>query len=60
MVYPAKFSAAALHKQYENESPEDKAARLEANRQRIEHFVKSWNEFREKYPEEARRMVCAA
>jgi len=58
MIRPIRMSD--LHKIYENETPEEKTARLKANKERTERMLASWKEFSEKHPEIANKMVCAA
>lgn len=58
MIRPIRMSD--LHKIYENETPDQRAARLKANQERLEQWVKSWNEFKTKHPDLADNMVCAA
>lgn len=52
------FSVSDLEKFYENETPEERAARYAANKERTERMLASWKEFEEKHPEIARTMVC--
>lgn len=54
------FDLSELHKRYENESPEEKAARYAENKERTERFLNSWKAFEAKYPEHAKDMVCHA
>lgn len=54
------FNVSDLHKLYENETPEEKAARYAENKERTERMLRSWKEFSEQYPEIAKTMVCAA
>lgn len=54
------FNVSELHKRYENETPEQKAARYAQNKERTERFLTSWKEFEAKHPEAAKTMVCAA
>lgn len=58
MIRPIRMSD--LNKIYENETPDQRAARLKANQERLEQWVKSWNEFKAKHPDLADNMVCAA
>lgn len=54
------FNVSELHKRYENELPEEKAARYAENKARTERMLASWKEFSEQYPEIAKTMVCHA
>lgn len=58
MIKPIRLSD--LNKCYENETPEERTARLKENQERLERWVASWKEFKAKHPEIADNMVCAA
>lgn len=58
MIKPIRLSD--LQKIYENETPEEKQKRLEENQARLERWCSEWKAFREKHPDIADRMVCAA
>lgn len=54
------FKVSDLHKQYENETDEQKAARYAANKKRITDMVGAWDKFAKEFPEAAKQMRCAA
>lgn len=43
---------------YKNETPEERATRLQANKERTELLLKQWEEFMLSQPEIAKRMIC--
>lgn len=54
------FKVSDLHKKYENETDEAKAARYAANKKRITDMVEAWDKFAKEFPEAAKQMRCAA
>lgn len=57
MIYPINLSK-CLREMYKNETPEERANRMQANKERTELLLKQWEEFMLSQPEIAKRMIC--
>lgn len=57
VVRPINLSE-CLRKFYEGETPAQKIARMQANKERTQRMLEKWREFEEQYPDLAKRLVC--